>query len=43
MQLTLGDYWRPMVNENCLGIRKQPIDANNFELKASLISIVQKK
>ena len=40
---TLGDYWRPIVNENYLGIGRQPIVANNFELKASLISMVQQK
>ena len=40
---TLGDYWRPIVNENYSGIRRQPIVANNFELKASLISMVQQK
>ena len=32
-----------MINENYLGIREQPIDANNFELKASSISMVQQK
>ena len=28
---TLGDWWRPMVNEEYSGIRHQPINANNFE------------
>ena len=32
-----------MVNENYLGIRRQTIDANNFELKPSLISMVQQQ
>ena len=38
---TLGDYWRPMMNEDYSGIRHQPIDANNFELKPALIDMVQ--
>ena len=37
---TLGDCWRPSLNEIFLGIRHQPIDANKFELKPALISIV---
>ena len=37
---TLGDYWRPMMNEDYSGIRHQPIDANNFELKSTLINMV---
>ena len=40
---TLGDCWRPMMNENYSGIRHQPIDANNFELKPVLISMVQEQ
>ena len=38
---TLGDCWRPMMNEEYSGIRHQLIDANNFELKPALISMVQ--
>ena len=38
---TLVDCWRPMMNEDYSGIRHQPIDANNFELKPTLISMVQ--
>ena len=38
---TLGDYWRPMTNEEYSGIQHQPINANNFELKPSLIFVVQ--
>ena len=40
---TLGDCWRPMMNENYSGIRHQSIDANNFELKPALISMVQQQ
>ena len=37
---TLGDCWRLMMNEDYSGIRHQPIDANNFELKPALINMV---
>ena len=40
---TLGDCWRPMMNEEYSGIRYQPIDGNNFELKLALISMVQQQ
>ena len=40
---TLGDCWRPMMNEDYSGIRRQPIDGNNFELKPTLISMVQQQ
>ena len=36
----LGDCWKPMANENYSRIRQQTIDANYFELKLSLISMV---
>ncbi|KAF5472037.1 hypothetical protein F2P56_008785 [Juglans regia] len=37
---TLKDYVRPVVNDNYSGIRRQTINANNFELKPTLISMV---
>ena len=40
---TLGDCWRPLLNEKFSRIRHQPIDANNFELKLALISMVQQQ
>ena len=40
---TLGDCWRPMMNEDYSGILHQPIDANNFELKPALINMVQQQ
>ena len=38
---TLKDYVRPIVNDNYSGVRRQTINANNFELKLALISMVQ--
>ena len=40
---TLGDCWRLLLNENYSGIQHQSIDANNFELKHALISMVQQQ
>ena len=39
----MGDCWRPSLNEKFSGIRHQPIDVNNFELKLALISMVQQE
>ena len=38
---TLGDCWKPMMNDNYSGIQQQFINENNFELKLSLILMVQ--
>ena len=40
---TLRDYLRHVVNENYSGIRRQTINANNFELKPGLIAMVQQQ
>ena len=40
-QRALKDYFRPVVADNYLGIRRQAIDTNNFELKPTLINMVQ--
>ena len=40
-QRGLRDYFRPVVNDNYSGIHCQPINANNFELKPTLINMVQ--
>ena len=40
---TLRDYLRPVVYENYSGIRRQAINANNFELKPGLIAMVQQQ
>ena len=37
---TLGDYWRPLLNEKISRIKHQLIDANNFKMKLALISMV---
>ena len=41
MQPTLGDYGRPSIYDSYSGIRRKLIDDNNFELKPSLISMMQ--
>ena len=38
---TLKDYVQPIMNDNYSGVRRQTINANNFELKPALISMVQ--
>ena len=40
-QRALKDYFRPVVNDNYSRIRRQPINANNFELKLALINMLQ--
>ena len=40
---TLGDCWKLIVDENYSGIMLQTIEAENFELKPSLISMVQQQ
>ena len=37
----LRDYFKPIVNKNYSGIRRQTINANNFELKPALINMVE--
>ncbi|KAJ4709095.1 DNA-directed DNA polymerase [Melia azedarach] len=38
---TLYDYFQLVVNDNYSGIRRQAINANNFELKLALINFVK--
>ena len=38
---TMEDFWRPIIQEEYSAIRKPTVDANNFELKPSLITMVQ--
>ena len=40
-QQALRDYFKLVVNDNYLGIQRQAINANNFELKPALINMVQ--
>ena len=41
MQDTMEDFWRPIIQEEYSTIRQPTVDANNFELKLALITMVQ--
>ena len=36
----MAKIWKHAINENYSEVRRQPVDANNFELKHALISMV---
>ena len=38
---TMKDFWRPIIQEEYFAIRQPTVDANNFELKPALITMVQ--
>ena len=38
---TMEDFWRPIIQEEYSAIRQPTVDANNFELKPTLIIMVQ--
>ena len=38
---TMEDFWRPIIQEEYYAIRQPIVDANNFELKPALITMVQ--
>ena len=38
---TMEDFWRPIIQEEYSTIRQPAVDANNFELKLALITMVQ--
>ena len=38
---TMEDFWRPIIQEEHSSIRQPTVDANNFELKPALITMVQ--
>ena len=38
---TMEDFWRPIIREEHSAIRQPTVDANNFELKPALITMVQ--
>ena len=37
----MGDFWRPVIQDEYTAMRLLAIEANNFELKPTLITIVQ--
>ena len=41
MQDTMEDFWRPVIQEEYSAVRQHAIEANNFELKPALITMVQ--
>ena len=41
MQDTMEDFWRPVIQEEYSAVRQPTIEANNFELKPALITMVQ--
>ena len=38
---TMEDFWRPIIQDEYSAIRQPNVDANNFELKPALITMVQ--
>ena len=38
---TMEEFWRPIIQEEYSVVRQPPIEANNFELKPTLITMVQ--
>ena len=41
MQDTMEDFWRPVIQEEYSAVRQPVIEANNFELKLALITMVE--
>ena len=41
MQDTMEDFWRPVIQVEYLTVKQPAVDANNFELKPALITMVQ--
>ena len=41
IQDTMEDFWRPVIKAEYLAVRQPTIEANNFELKPTLITMVQ--
>ena len=37
---TMEDFWRPVIQDEYSAVRQPAIDANNFELKPALITMV---
>ena len=40
---TMEDFWRPIIQDEYFAIRQLTVDANNFELKPALITMVQQQ
>ena len=40
-QMTMEDFWRPVIQDEYSALRQLAIEANNFELKPALIIMVQ--
>ena len=40
-QLTMEDFWRPVIQDEYSAVRQSAIEANNFEFKLALITMVQ--
>ena len=41
MQDTMEDFWRPVIQAEYSAVRQPVVEANNFELKPALITMVQ--
>ena len=41
LQYTMEDFWRSIIQEEYSVVRQPTVDANNFELKPALITMVQ--
>ena len=40
-KITMEDFWRPSIQDEYSAVRQPAIEANNFELKPALITMVQ--
>ena len=40
-QMTMEDFWRPVIQDEYSTVRQPAIEADNFELKPALITMVQ--
>ena len=40
-QMTMEDFWRLVIQDEYSAVRQPAIEANNFELKPTLITLVQ--
>ena len=40
-QRTMEDFWRPVIRDEYSAVRQPTIEANNFELKPTLVTMVQ--